>query len=47
MEKGSRRFTTMLEKAERMIMDSSEFPLPTRFEMAAFVKERIDKLTMP
>jgi hypothetical protein len=47
MEKGSRRFTTMLEKTERMIMDSSEFPLPTRFEMAAFVKDRIDKLTMP
>jgi len=46
-EKGNQRFKTMLEKAERMIMELAEFPLQTRFEMVEFVKERISKLTMP
>lgn len=47
MEKGDQRFGTMLDKAERMIMDFVEFSLPTRFEMIEFVKERINKLTIP
>jgi len=47
MGKGEQRFRTMLDKAERMIMDLPEFSLPTRFEMVEFVKERINKLTFP
>jgi hypothetical protein len=47
IEKGDQRFATMLDKAERMIMDLAEFSLPTRFEMVKFVKERINKLTIP
>lgn len=47
MKKGDQHFATMLEKAERMIMDLADFSLPIRFEMVEFVKERIDKLTIP
>ena len=47
LEKGKQRFATMLDKAERMIMDLPEFSLTTRFEMVEFVKERINKLTIP
>jgi hypothetical protein len=47
MGKSNQRFRTMMEKAERMIMESTEFPMQTRFDMVAFVKERINKLTIP